>query len=315
MNDTEQMKDGFLYLMIFLVLIVASAFIPLVILPATVLFPLPFLLFAYKYDWKKALVFTIISVLLSFILFGDLGLLISVLAGVTGVLIGSALNHGMRPYDVWSRGALGGIIGLLFIFVYIQIIFQVNWQHEIIEFTKESVALSEQMFKNIGIGTVPADQLEAIENQMLSFTKLIPAFILLSGSIYGFIVQWIGHKVINRVHKENFRFPRFHTLRFPAVVIWIYLIVLIITLFQSGEPGTFMAATENIVVVLGALLLIQGFSFLFYLSHEKKIPRPIPVLAIVLTVIFPFFFLFIIRLLGIADIGFDMRKLISDRDE
>lgn len=315
MNDTEQMKDGFLYLMIFLVLIVASAFIPLVLLPAVFLFPLPFLLFTYKYDWKKALVFTIISALLSFILFGDLGLLISVLAGATGVLIGSALHHRMKPYDVWSRGALGGIIGLLFIFVYIQIIFQVNWQHEIIEFTKDSIALSEQMFESIGIGTVSSEQLQIIEDQMLSFTKLIPAFILLSGSIYGCIVQWIGHKAINRIHQENFRFPPFRTLRFPAVVIWIYLIVLIITLFQSGEPGTLMAATENIVVVLGALLLIQGFSFLFYLSYEKKIPRPMPVLAIVLTVMFPFLFLFIIRLLGIADIGFDMRKFISDRDE
>lgn len=312
MNNTDQLKDGLLYLAIFIGLIVMSIFIPLVILPAIVLFPLPFLLFTYKYNWKTALVFSLISALLSFILFGDLGLLISVLAIATGVLIGTALNSGLKPYEAWSRGALGGIIGFLFIFVYVQIIFQVNWEHEIIEFTKESIALSKEMFKNIGIGTMSAEQIKGIEAQMLAFTKLIPAFILLTGVFYGFIVQWIGHVVINRVHKVKLSFPPFRELRFPALIIWVYLLALIVTLLQSDNGGTLVTAAENIIVIVGALLLIQGFAFLFYLGYRKKIPRFLPVLAIVLTVIFPFFFIFIIRLLGIVDIGFDMRRHLSD---
>lgn len=316
MNNSEQIKDGFLYVAIFLGLIVLSIFIPLVILPAIVLFPLPFLLFAYKYNWQKALVFSLISVLLSFILFGDLGLLVSILATTTGVLIGAALNDGLRPYEVWSRGVLGGIIGFLFIFVYVQIIFQVNWEHEIVEFAKESVALSEQMFETIGIGEMGSEQMKLIESQLLAFTKLIPAFILLTSIVYGFIVQWLGHKTINRVHKVNMSFPPFRNLRFPALLIWVYLLALLVMFFQSGEDaGTFLTAADNIIVVVGALLLIQGFSFLFYLGYTKKVPRFLPYLAIVLTVLFPFLFVFIIRLLGVADIGLDMRKFLSDKKE
>lgn len=315
MLNSDQLKDGLLYLAIFLGLIVMSIFIPLVIFPAVVLFPLPFLLFTYKYNWQQALVFSLISALLTFILFGDLGLLISVLAIATGVLIGAALNSEVKPYEVWSRGALGGIIGFLFIFVYVQIVFEVNWNYEIIEFTKESIALSKDMFKNIGIGTMSAEQIEAIEDQMLSFAKLIPAFILLAGVVYGFIVQWFGHVAINRVHKVKLSFPPFRELRFPALIIWVYLLALIVTLLQSGDEGTIITAAENIIFIVGALLLIQGFAFLFYLGYEKKIPRFVPVLAIVLTVILPFFFIFIIRLLGIVDIGFDVRKYVSDRKE
>lgn len=317
MNNTDQLKDGILYLVIYLGLIVMSIFIPLVILPAIVLFPLPFLLFAYKYNWQKALVFSLISVLLAFILYGDLGLLISVLAIATGVLIGAGLHSdsGLKPYEVWSRGALGGVIGFLFIFAYVQIIFQVNWEHEIIEFTKESIALSKEMFKNFGLGAMSAEQIEGLEAQMLAFTKLIPAFILLSGVFYGFIIQWLGHVMINRVHKVKLSFPPFRDLRFPALIIWAYLLALIVTLLQSGEAGAIMTVAENIIVIVGALLLIQGFSFLFYLGYTRKIPRFVPVLAIVLTVIFPFLFIFIIRLLGIVDIGFDVRKYLSDKEE
>lgn len=313
MNQSEQIKNGFLYVALYVMLIVMSIYIPLVIIPAIVLFPLPFLLFAYRYEWQPTAIFTVIAVLLSFILFGDLGLLIAVLGASTGLLIGMTLRRGMGSYEVWTRGALGGIIGFLFIFVYIQLVFQINWEQEIMTFTEETIQMSEKMVESIGFGQMNEDQQKMIEAQMLGFVQIIPALILIVGSVYGFIVQWISYKTINRIHKEERSFSPFRTLRFPAAIIWVYLLALLVTLFETNEASSFLVAVENILVVLGAILVIQGFSFLFYLSYEKKIPRALPILAIVLTVLFPFLFVFIMRFLGVLDVGLDMRKNISDK--
>lgn len=315
MNDAEQIKDGLLYIAIFFGIVLISIFIPVAILPGILFLPLPFLLFTYKYDWLAGLVFALITGLLAFILFNDIGLLIAVLTATTGVLIGTALHRKARPYDTWSKGALGGIIGFLVIFAYIQLVFQINWEEQIIALSQESIAVSEQMMKNFGMQPMTEDQIKMVETQLLSFIKLIPAIILLAGCFYAYIVQWLGYKFINRIHKEDISFPPFRTLRFPVLIIWVYFLALIVTFFQSGEDSAIGTAADNMIVVIGILLLIQGFSFLFYLSYEKKIPRAIPILAIILTVLMPLLFMFIIRLLGVVDIVLDVRKLISNKEK
>lgn len=315
MNDAKQIKDGLLYMAIFFGIVLIGIFVPIVILPGILFLPLPFLLFTYKYDWLAGLVFSLITGLLALILFNDLGVLLAVLTATTGVLIGTALHRKARPYDTWSKGALGGIIGFLVIFAYIQLFFQINWEEQILALSKESIAVSEQMMRNFGMQPMTEEQVKMVETQMLSFIKLIPAIIFLTGCLYAYIVQWLGYKFINRIHKENISFPPFRTLRFPVVIIWVYFLALIVTFFQSGDGSAIGTAAENMIVVIGFLLLIQGFSFLFYLSYEKKIPRALPILAILLTVIMPLLFMFIIRLVGVVDIVLDVRKIISNQDK
>lgn len=313
MNQSDRLKDGMLFLVIYLVAILASVFIPLVILPALFLFPLPFVIYAYRYTWQPTAIFTIIAALLSTIIFGDLGLLITALAASTGIFIGAGIQRGRRAYEVWTRAALGGIIGFLLIFAYIQIIFQLNLEQEIIRFTEDTFELSDQMFGAVGMDAMNEQQKEALKAQMVGLIQLIPAFILLVGGAYGFIAQWISNKVLSRIHKARYAFPPFRALRFPTAIIWVYLLALLVTLFQGTDQSTLLIASENVLVVIGALLIIQGFSFLFYLVHLKNLPKALPIIAIILTILFPFFFVFIMRLLGVIDIGFDLRKYMEEK--
>src|SRR5699024_7212163 len=121
------------------------------------------------------------------------------------------------------------------------------------------------------------------------------------------LVQWISYKVLNRIESKKYFFPPFRTLRLPISIIWLYLIVIITSFFDIDPSGIFFIALQNALLILEMLLVIQGFSFIFFFTHYKKWSRTIPVVSIVLTVLFPMFLLYFIRILGIIDIGLNVR--------
>lgn len=313
MNQSKHLKDGVIFLLIYLAAIAVSIFVPLIILPALLFFPLPFAIYAYRYEWPTTISFTLIVALVTTLIYADLGILITGLAAATGLLIGWSMRTQKRPFEVWTRATLGATIGFLLIFVYIQVFFQINWEQEVLRFTQETITLSEQMFGSVGLEALTEQQQQLLETQMVGFIQLIPALILIAAGVYGCIAQWISYKMVNRLHTEQYGFPPFRTLRFPTAIIWVYLLAIIVTFFQGAEPSTMATAAQNVLTVIGALLVVQGFSFLFYLVHMRNLPKALPIIAIILTVMFPVIFIFIMRLFGVVDIGFDVRKQMSDK--
>ncbi|OBW53312.1 hypothetical protein A9986_20835 [Solibacillus silvestris] len=79
------------------------------------------------------------------------------------------------------------------------------------------------------------------------------------------------------------------------------------------EKGSFLWLVQTSAFqILFILVLIQGFSFLFYYCHEKNISKAVPIFAVVLTVFFPPIGV-IVRIIGIADIGFDLREKVKNK--
>jgi len=60
------------------------------------------------------------------------------------------------------------------------------------------------------------------------------------------------------------------------------------------------------------LLAFHGLSFVFYISYVKGYPNDVPIVVIVLLFLLPFI-LYIVRILGIIDLGFDLRKRLGEK--
>jgi uncharacterized protein YybS (DUF2232 family) len=54
-------------------------------------------------------------------------------------------------------------------------------------------------------------------------------------------------------------------------------------------------------------MIIQGLSLVFYYAHAKRMGKALPIIAVVFAVLIPVV-LYIIRILGIIDLGFDLRS-------
>jgi uncharacterized protein YybS (DUF2232 family) len=59
--------------------------------------------------------------------------------------------------------------------------------------------------------------------------------------------------------------------------------------------------------ILQFILILQGYTFIFYFCDQKGISKAISITIAIVAFLVPIF-LYIIGILGIIDLGFDLRK-------
>lgn len=310
MNQSRNLTDGALLTAIFMVLLFVSIYIPILI----IVLPIPFIIFASRYGLKASLVMLTIVVLLTAIITGPLSIALPVLMGLGGLMIGSAMYQKSSAYETWARGTLGFVIGLLFVFVFSQLMFDINWVDEFEKAVTDSMEMSQGLLEDMGVGEQSEEVQEMIQAQISAFRDLFPAGLAIISLIMAFISQWFGYKMINRLEKKNHRFPPFRTLRFPTAIIWVYFLALVFSFFDLESSGILYSGVNNLLVLTGFLMAIQGFSFIFFYAHHKNMSKVLPVISVILTLIFPAMLLYLIRILGIIDIGFGLRDRLAKKD-
>src|SRR5699024_12228736 len=100
---------------------------------------------------------------------------------------------------------------------------------------------------------------------------------------------------------------------FPPAIIWLYLLALIVSFVGGADQGSTLGIViVNAMALLSILLIIQGFSFIFFIADYKKIHKAVPIGAVVVTLLFPFIFMFLIELTVIIDLVMSLIKSISE---
>ncbi|MFB4168781.1 YybS family protein [Virgibacillus sp. JSM 102003] len=310
MNQSKILTEGAMLTAIYIILLLIAAFVPVITIVTTFLLPVPFIIFASRHNWKPSLLMFGVAIVLSILFATIVSLPMTVLMGLGGIMIGSSIYKKLPAYETWGRGTIGFVVGLVFTFVFSQFVLQVNLMSEIDQLINQYILMFTDLMEQFGL----ADQTELLEQQMGMISSLVPAGIALIAILMAFISQWVSYKVINRLEGMNLGFPPFRMLRFPVSLVWIYFFALISTFFELDPSSTLYLAVNNVMMLTGILMTLQGLSFIFFYAHKKNKSKALPVVSVILTILFPFFFLYFVRLLGIIDIGFSLRDRIS-KDE
>ncbi|GAB3797861.1 YybS family protein [Virgibacillus kimchii] len=315
MNQSKRVTDGALLMAIFILLMLITVFVPFISLFSLFLLPVPIVLFASRYDWKSAALMVVATIILSMLLATLASLPIAVMMALGGVLIGNAIYINASAYDTWARGTLGFVAGLLFAFVFAQLIFQVNLLEQLEQTMNESLEMTGNMMGQFGVQEQMEETQAMMQDMIGVMIDLFPVFLAGTAVLLALISQWVSYKIINRVERKDYRFPPFRQLRFPISLIWVYFVAFILS-FLVAEPGsTLYIAVQNMFVLVGLLLAVQGFSFIFFYAHHKNMSKALPVISIILTVLFPMIFLYLIRIIGIIDLGFGLRDRLADKKD
>lgn len=312
MNQSRQLTDGALLTAIFMILMLIATFVPVITLIATFLLPVPFIIFASRYNWKPSIIMLTAASILSALLTSIFSLPLPVLMGLGGIMIGSAIYHKLSAYETLARGTIGFVVGLVFIFVFSQYVFQVNLVNEMNNMIEQSITMSQNVMDQLGMEELSEEQMAMLTEQFDMLTDLLPVFIAIVALLLAFVSQWVGYKVISRMDNKKLQFPPFRMLRLPVSLIWIYFFSLIMTFFGLDQNGMVYLAVNNVLMLAGILMTLQGFSFIFYYAYVKQMSKALPIGSVVLTIFLPFIFLYLVRLLGIIDIGFSLRDRISN---
>lgn len=313
MNQSKKVTEGALLVTIFIILMLVTLLVPILFLPAMALLPVPFIIYAYKYNWRPALMMYGVAILLAMIFVPFYSLPVTVFVGVGGIMLGSGINQKLSAYETLARGTIGYVIGLIFVFIFTQFILDINWATEIDLLLKESLEMSKEIMGQFGMNDQTNEAFVLFEERLALIKDLIPVGIAIIAIVMAFLSQWFSYKIINRMDRTTLKFPLFRNLRLPVAIVWFYFIAIVSMLFMDDPTDSVFIAANNVLSLTGLFMGLQGFSFMFFYAHHRKWSKGWPIFGVIITLIFPLILFYFVRILGIIDIGFRMRDRLNKK--
>jgi uncharacterized protein YybS (DUF2232 family) len=307
-NRLRSTLEGAFTCGIFLIFMFLALYTPLSIIPALAL-PVPFTVYAARHDLRRTLLVIIASTLLTFIL-GALPSVISALfAGLLGIVMGTLYRLHKKAMVVFLAGLLINLaffLGSIIVSVYL---FGINPVHSMQEMMKESLRTSESIVGSLG-GT-DERQVAMLRSMIDLIPKILPMLLVVGSAQMALLNHWLSRKVLQRLGMVINPFPPFRDWKWPKSVLFYYIFITILSMtnWMAKSEGVLHLAVLNLKPIFDLILLLAGLSFLFFYAYMKKWGKGIPILAIILVFIFPVF-PFILILLGIFDLGFNLRARV-----
>jgi uncharacterized protein YybS (DUF2232 family) len=307
-KNVRKLTEGAILLAAFAVLLLLTIYVPFLGMVVNLFLAVPFMLFAAKNDGKSILVFIIASLLLSFIVGSVMSLPLALAYGTTGAVIGYLMQKQKNMGVLFIAGTLVFLINLIIIYVTSIVLFEVDMITEMIELMRESLNVSADLLKNFGNAQDSEKLLEQFNNGLNLIKTLIPTLFVLSSFFIVFIMQLVSFPIIKRFGVKVEKWKSFKEISLPKSLLYYFLLTLLLSMFMNPEEGTFWyMAIINLTYILQFLMVLQGYTFMFYYFDKKGISKAISITIGIVAFLIPIF-LYIIGILGIIDLGFDLRK-------
>ncbi|MFC3886316.1 YybS family protein [Bacillus songklensis] len=306
MKNTRYLTEGAVLLALFAVMLFVSLYIPLIGAIFSLLLAVPFLIFTARHGWKKAFLFLIGSLFLTG-LFGTIMLLpITFAFGSSGIVMGQLYTQQKNRYIVLLGGTVVFSVNLVLLFVITSVFANINMLNELQIAFEKSLKTSQEMLDSLGQS--PNEQaLKQFEAALKTIPYLLPSVLAMSGFVLAFITKWIATPILRKLGYRIEKFPPLREFKLPKSILWYYLLVMIVS-FVRMEQGSFLyIAVLNLATILQLLIVAQGYSLVFYYFHNKSFGKWLSILVVIITLSQPFLLQFI-RILGIIDLGFDLRN-------
>ena len=309
-NQSKQLAQGAMMVVIFAVLIAIGRFVPVISIVALAIAPLPIAWYSASFERSQAILITVVAIVITFFFGGLLILPSAILFGIAGLVIGDAIRLKKSKLYLFISTSIALLITLSIMYVISIRLLEVNIIKDLFELMRESYVQGFDMTEKLtGQVVITKEQLNEAFNVL---NTIIPAVVTISVALLALALISINLPLLKRFKSDVPKFPEFKYMRLPKAVLWYYLIVLIVTIFINPEVGTTLyVITLNFSVVLWVLLTLQGVSFIYFLIDEKKLPRFLKVLTAFFSV--PFYS--IVLLIGVFDLGFDIRQFITAKKD
>jgi uncharacterized protein YybS (DUF2232 family) len=313
-KNVRKLTEGAILLAAFAVLLLLTIYVPFLGMVVNLFLAVPFMLFAAKNDGKSILVFIIASLLLSFIVGSVMSLPLALAYGTTGTVIGYLMQKQKNMGVLFIAGTLVFLINLIIIYVTSIVLFEVDMITEMIELMRESLNVSADLLKNFGNAQDSEKLLEQFNNGLNLIKTLIPTLFVLSSFFIVFIMQLVSFPIIKRFGIKVEKWKSFKEISLPKSLLYYFLLTLLLSMFMNPEEGTFWyMAIINLTYILQFLMVLQGYTFMFYYFDKKGISKAISITIGIVAFLIPIF-LYIIGILGIIDLGFDLRKGFNKKE-
>ncbi|AXI38597.1 DUF2232 domain-containing protein [Bacillaceae bacterium ZC4] len=307
MKRTNVLTEGAIFVAIYTVFLLITLYVPILSVISIFFLSTPFIIFGIRHGIKQSFVLLLASIVMTFLVGSIVSLPIGLMFSVTGIIMAYFYRQKRQLFAL-----IGGTISLLINFVLdyaLSIVFLgVDLFSDVIQQTKSSVRETLAAFPSMD-EEMKKKMMEQMNEQFDLLMNLLPSMFVIVSFMLAAIIHILNIGIIKRLKLNVGTITPFRDWKFPKSIIWYYLIATLLMLINLPKESFLNIALYNIVFVLQAVLLIQGFSFIFYFCHVKKLSKAVPVLIVIGTFILPIL-LYPVRILGIIDLGFNLREKI-----
>lgn len=309
MRNTYALTEAAIQLAIFIVLFLASLYVPLLGMMISLFLSLPFIVFTMRHGYRPALVLLTAAVIVSTLISSVLSAFAAVMFGTGGIVIGALLAKQKNRYVVLAAATIAFLVNIVINYVVSVKFFDLDIIAQTISVISDSFHTAVQIMENAG--EKPPEETVARFEQGLKLIKYVtPTLFVIAALAFAYLTIIVSVPILKRLKLSVGTWPPFRQLMLPRQLVWYYLLVLIATFFPL-EQGTFaFIVVINLYYVLQLLFAIQGFSFLYYIAYRKQIAKGIIVAGTIVCLFIPFL-LYLIAILGIIDLGFELRKRVQ----
>lgn len=295
---------GILFIMLLLTLFTSFSLLTIWFLP------IPLMYLAARFGWRTGLSGFAVSMLFLAAICWNLQALLPLFLLCMGTGMGVAIQKKKSAFAILLTGSLVNSAVLIIILAISVFLFNYNPIQSGVAYLTQSF---NETIKELG-PSLSAQNLVTIRQYKSTLSDLIylaPSMLVLVSVFYALIIELISLPILRKLHVTVPRWVPFRNWQLPKSIVWVYLLVLIVRAGQldGGQGTTLFNIVINFEYILQVLLAMQGFSFLFAFAHRRKLPLVVPILCSLLG----FVLLEMIRILGIIDLGFDLRKRIAEK--
>ncbi|MCW1836913.1 YybS family protein [Bacillus xiamenensis] len=312
MKQTKALVEGAIMISIFAVMTLFYLYVPLLSILFCLAAPIPIILYIIRHGLKKGIAAGAIGIVISFLIGSINGLMSAPILIAVGIGMGVFYSR-RQPGNAIITGALIYLFSFLIYFVVSVQLFQIDILGAAKESIDQMMPMVESVLKQSGASEQDiAKQLKQFRELQDTALSALPVTLLIFVTLVSFVNHWFVRPLLKRFVPDMPVLKKFKDMRLPKSMVWYYLLTLLLMLIQS-EKGSFLWLVQTSAFqILYILVLIQGFSFIFYYCHEKNISKVVPIFAIVLTILFPPIGV-VVRIIGIADIGFELRDKVKNK--
>ncbi|MDX6154338.1 YybS family protein [Marinococcus sp. PL1-022] len=308
MKNARSVAEAAVFSAVFLVLVLLLIFVPVVGSILTIAMPLPFIIFVARNGWKPGIFMFIVCALLATLFTGGIGFPTALIFGLGGIAAGALIHQKKPAFAVFAAGTVAYIIGLVLFYLSSILLFNIDPIQLIQQTLNDSISQARSMMESIGQDT---SNLDALAEMVTLIQYIGPVLLIGTGIILSFITQVFAHVILKRVRMDYQQFPAFRNWSFPRSLIWYYLTGSIFILIGLEEGTAMYIVVMNLFPLLELAVAIQGFTVIFYFLHAKSYPKYYGVLIIVGSILLSTIALFLARILGIIDLGLNLKQRIQ----
>lgn len=293
---------------LFAILLAITMYVPFVSILTLFVVPLPIALYSIKFERKQAILVTIVAIVISFLIGGIFGLIAGIIFGPLGFIIGHSIRNGRSKLYILMASGIFLMLMVLVQYIISILVLNINPLEHILKNVEISYKQAGDIMSSVG--QLPKDYDERFSQAILLIEAAMPFSFIVSVFIITFLYLVINLAILKKLKLDVPNFSKFMDFRLPKAVLWYYLIVSIFTLFVSFEIGTFgYLLFVNAILILRVLLFLQGVSLIHYYFYVQGWPKWSAVLATILAIPLQTFTV----ILGVLDLGFNLRVFIKDR--